>query len=331
MWTASGSDAFGLELELTERAEQLGFDAVFFGDRMLAEVGAGERGVYNSTHTELLVTLSALAARTSRIRLGSLVLVVPFRHPVQLAKMTASLDLLSKGRLILGVGSGWSDAEFAALAIDKREAAARLVEGIEVMRQLWRGEPAGYQGEFYSFDRLSVAPGPYRPEGPPIWLGSFSPGRRTIWEAPRLTAAVDRVLRRVGICADGWAPLLYSTRVARSIDPEFLGLAWQRVQEHAGNAGRAVEFVFSHWFYAIENAEDEAAARRALSWFFPGSFEQAKATYLIGSPEEIVEKAFRLVSRVDRLDWMIFTMLGPSLRQLELLHSRIVPLVRERS
>lgn len=330
VWTASGVDAFDLEIRLAETAEQHGFDAVFFGDRMLSHVGSGAQGVYDSTHTELFVTLSALAARTTTIHLGSLVLVVPFRHPVQLAKISASLDLLSKGRLILGVGAGWNETEFATLGIDPREAPRRLVEGIEAMRLLWTGKPVRYDGEYVRFDGIAVEPTPHRPGGPPIWLGSFSPAGRAIWELQRLTPPIEDVLERVGRYADGWAPLLYSTRVARCIDPELLGRAWERVQVHAAAAGRAdaVEFVFSHWFYAIETKQDEEDARRDLGFFFPGTFEEAKETYLIGSPEEIVQKAFRLTAHVDRLDWTVFTMLGPSERQLELLHSRITPLVR---
>src|SRR5271170_503452 len=85
VWLKSGLDAFGVVLDLAEEAERRGFDAIFFGDRMLAEVGDGGQGVYNSTHTEIFTTLSAIAARTSRVLLGSLILVVPFRHPVPLA------------------------------------------------------------------------------------------------------------------------------------------------------------------------------------------------------------------------------------------------------
>ncbi|MGH2945824.1 MAG: LLM class flavin-dependent oxidoreductase [Solirubrobacteraceae bacterium] len=330
VWTASGADAFDVQIGLTKQAEELGLEAVFFGDRMLASVGdESGRGVYESTHTELFVTLSALSARTSRIRLGSLVMVVPFRHPVQLAKLVASLDLLSRGRLILGVGAGWNPSEFEAMGIPREEAAARMVEGIECMRALWSGERVDYDGEHVRFRDVAIEPRPHRAGGPPVWLGSFSPIGRRIWERNEISPGVERVLARVGAHADGWAPLLYSTRVRRCIDPELLGRAWELVQLHAASAGRPpVEFVFSHWYYAIENAEDEAAARRDLGFFFPGTFEEARETYLIGSPEEIAEKVRGLSSRLDRVDWVVLTMLGPSERQLELLHSRVVPLLR---
>jgi probable F420-dependent oxidoreductase len=331
VWLASGADAFTVQRELTQRAEEMGLDAVFFGDRMLASVGdeAG-KGVYESTHTEMFVTLSALSAQTTTVQLGSLVLVVPFRNAVQLAKLTASVDLLSKGRLILGVGAGWNPSEFEVLGVPREQAAQRMVEGIEVMRALWTGESVSYDGQYVQLRDVRIEPLPHREGGPPIWLGSFSPIGRRIWERNEISPGVEQVLERVGAHADGWAPLLYSTRVRRSIDPGLLGRAWERVQTHAADAGRPpVEFVFSHWYYAIETPEDEAAGRLALGHFFPGSWEEAKETYLIGSPEAIVEKIRHLSAHLDEVPWVVLTMLGPSERQLELLHSRIVPLLRE--
>lgn len=331
VWTASGLSSFDVQIQLTKQAEEMGLDAVFFGDRMLASVGdeAG-KAVYKSTHTEMFVTLSALAAHTCRISLGSLVLVVPFRNPVQLAKLIGSVDLLSKGRLILGVGAGWNPAEFEVMGVPREQAAARMVEGIESMRALWTGEEVSYDGEYVKLRGVTLDPLPHRLGGPPIWMGSFSPVGRRIWERREISSAVDRVLARVGAHADGWAPLLYSTQVRRSIDPDLLGRAWERVQSHAADVGRSmVEFVFSHWYYAIETKKDEEAAHRALQCFFPGTFEEAKATYLIGSPAEIVEKVRHLSSRLDRVGWIVLTMLGPSERQLELLHSRLIPLLRQ--
>lgn len=329
VWTASGVDPFEIQLGLAEEAERMGFDAVFFGERILSHVGSGGQGIYNSTHTELFVTLSAMAARTTRIQIGSLVLVVPYRHPVLLAKMIASVDQLSRGRLLLGIGAGWNQTEFDVLGLDRRQAASLMNEGLECMKLLWTGEPVVYNGVHYQLNDISVEPTPFRKGGPPIWLGSFAPNGRAIWEGGGITPGVDKVLNRVGRLADTWVPLVYSSRVKRCIEPELLGETARRVQEHAAAAGRErVEFAFSHWFYAIENAQDEAEARRDLGVFFPGSFEEAKETYLIGSPEEIVAKVHRLTRHVDKVDWVVFTTLGPNRRQLELLYERILPLIK---
>jgi len=129
-WLPAGKDLFEVHIEMAVEAERLGFDGVFTVDRMLATAGTTAGMVYLSTAPEVLVTLSALAARTSRICVAPLVLVLPFRNPVQLAKITASLDLLSKGRLILPVGQGWNAAEFGVLGVNQKQAAGRMEETI---------------------------------------------------------------------------------------------------------------------------------------------------------------------------------------------------------
>ena len=329
VWLKSGVNPFDVQLALAEEADALGLDGIFFGDRMLAEVATDEAPIYQSTHTELFTTLSAFSTRAPRLHVGSLVLVVPFRNPVQLAKLTASLDLLSGGKLLLGVGAGWNTTEMGVLGVGLKEAAGRLEEGIEILRRLWTGKPVSYQGKYYQFSDIAVEPRPPRPGGPPIWLGSFSPRSRDVFENTDISVQTDRMLRRVGRYADGWVPMLYTTAVKHCIDPAMLGKTWRRVQKHAAAAGRpgAVRFQFSHWYYAIENAQDEAEARRDLGFFFPGSFEEARETYLIGTPAEIVRKVRHLTQQIEQVEWYIFTQLGPNSRQLRLLSEKVLPLL----
>lgn|GEM_PF-2830890 len=327
VWLKSGVNAFDTVLDLAQEAEDRGFDAIFFGDRMLAEVGESGKGVYNSTHTEIFTTLAAIAARTERVQLGSLVLVVPFRHPVPLSKTIASLDLLAEGRLLLGVGTGWNPKEFETLGVEKKDAAAMLEENVELMQRLWSGEPVDFDGRFHQLEGVAIEPTPHRDGGPPIWLGSFSPLQKSIWEN-EITASTGRGLERIGRMADTWIPLLYSTRFAHSIDPGILAEAWRRIEAAALAAGRgagAVDFAFSHWYYVLDSAADEADARRDLQAFFPGDFEEARETYLIGSPEEIVEKVRHICSEIGEPAWYVFTQLGNNQRQLDLLHSKVMP------
>jgi probable F420-dependent oxidoreductase len=325
--TVSGTDLFDKQIALAEQAEAAGIDAIFFGDRLLARVARQGQQIYNSTAAEIFTSLAAVAARTNRIQLGTLVVVVPFRNPVQLAKIVASLDVLSKGRLILGVGAGWNDAEFGVFGFPRQQAARRMTEGVEVMQQLWKGQPVNYEGKYFKFDGIAVEPVPFQKPGPPIWLGSWLPFRRPlIDDSGEVAPQWDRVLARVGRMADGWAPLVYSIVVKRCAEPALIGQAWQRVQQHAAEAGRpgAVKFVYSHHFYAIENSQDEQHAREDLA-IFTGTFEEAKQTYLMGSPDEIVERIRSMVSQVDRVDWYVLSALGPRPRQLELLQSQIIP------
>ena len=331
VWLNSGLDAFPVVLGLAEEAERRGFDAIFFGDRMLAEVGHGGQGVYNSTHTEIFTTLAAIAARTTHVLLGSLVLVVPFRHPVPLAKTVASLDLLSRGRLLLGVGAGWSPTEFEVLGVEKRDAAEIMEESMALMKQLWTGARVTFAGRFHRVDGVAVEPTPFHPGGPPIWVGGFSPLQRRIWEGEIASSAPTRPCAASG----GWPTrgCLYCIR--RTTDARSTrassAKAWSRIKAAAHEAGRVddtLSFAFSHWYYVLENDQDETEARRDLAAFFPGTFEEARETYLIGTPEEIVAKIRYLCSDIDAPDWIVFTQLGNNPRQLDLLDAKVLPMLR---
>lgn len=326
-WLPAGRDPFDVHVEMAVEAETLGFDAVFTVDRMLATAGTTAGMVYLSTAPEVFVTLSALAARTSRISVAPLVLVLPFRNPVQLAKMTASLDLFSKGRLLLPVGQGWNATEFGVLEVNQKQAATRMEETIEILRLLWRGQVASYRGKHFQFDDIAVEPTPFRAGGPPIWLGSqVDP---SYVKPPVSNPRLDRVFARVGRVADAWAPLVYSIPKRESVDPGVLRSAWDRVQQAATDAGRpnAVQFAFSHWYYIVESRQDEEAARRDVGCFFPGTWEEAKNTYLIGTPRVIRDKIRHITREIEPVSWYIFTALGPDVEQVRRLRSDVIPLL----
>lgn len=325
-WLPAGRDPFEVNIEMAVEAEKLGFDGVFTVDRMLATAGTTAGMIYLSTSPDVFVLLSALAARTSRISVGPLVMVLPFRNPVQLAKMTASLDLFSKGRLILAAGQGWNPTEFGVLGVNQNQAAGRMEETIRVIRLLWSGDPVSFQGKYFQLENIAVQPAPFRPGGPPIWLGSqIEPAHLSHAASTRL----DRVFDRVGRIADAWVPLVYSIPQRSSLDPAVIGSAWERVQQAAAGAGRpaAVEFGFSHWYHIVETREDEEAARRGIACFFPGTWEEARNTYLIGTPAQIRDKIRHLTQRIDRVSWYIFTALGPDVEQVRRLRSDVIPLL----
>jgi probable F420-dependent oxidoreductase len=119
---------------------------------------------------EPLAALSFVAARTKRVGLGTSVLVLPYRNPVLVASQAATLHLLSRDRLILGVGTGWMREEFEALGLDPAERGARTDEHIEVLRTLWRDDPASFEGRFTSFDDVVLGLPP-RGSTPPVWVG----------------------------------------------------------------------------------------------------------------------------------------------------------------
>jgi len=305
-----------------EQAERLGFDGAFVGDRMLSQATTqGGAVVYGASMLDATVALSAMAARTSRILLGPLVLVFPYRHPVQLAKTFASLDAASGGRLVLGAGIGWNAKEFEVLGIPMAGRGERFEESIEVVRRLWTGEPVTHEGQNWSFSEVQIVPPPTRPGGPPIWLASFSPAQALDW-TDELPPASQRQLDRVGRLADGWVPLVYSASSKRRLDPRTLALAWQLVLDSAAAADRTrqdLDFVFSDWGYVLEGRGAEERCKKALAKFFEGSWKDALRTYTIGTADEVLDKIRTHTAGIDRVDGYIFTPLSEEPEQMELL------------
>jgi probable F420-dependent oxidoreductase len=161
-----------------------------------------------------LPVLAAIAARTSRVRLGTGVLLAPLFDPLHLAAHAATVDLLSDGRLILGLGLGWREEEFAGYGVPMRERASRLEGHVAVLRQAWSDGLVTGDGRHFVYDGLNVTPKPARRGGPPIWLG----------------AGAEPAVRRAGRIADGY--------LAGPAQPEALRrrVAW--VREGAEAAGR---------------------------------------------------------------------------------------------
>src|SRR6476660_5929460 len=122
-----------------------------------------------------LMQLAQAAVVSRRLKLGTNVYLVPLRHPVPIAKQAATLDHLSEGRLIFGVGIGGEfPKEFEACGVPLRERGPRLGEAVEVMRKLWTGETVSHHGRFYQFADVKMTPSPRQPGGPPIWFGGRS-------------------------------------------------------------------------------------------------------------------------------------------------------------
>lgn len=148
-------------------AEAAGLHDVWVSDHLILPTGSTRPP--ERFHDPLTV-LTWAAACTSRVGLGTSVLVAPYRAPALLARSLASLDALSGGRVIAGVGSGWLEAEFAALGARCRQRGARTDEAIAVCRALWRGEDR-FDGRFTRFEGMCLQPGPARLGGPPVWVG----------------------------------------------------------------------------------------------------------------------------------------------------------------
>jgi probable F420-dependent oxidoreductase len=158
-------------LAMAKAAEDVGFDTLWLGDHLLYRYADGSmRGPW-----EVWTTLSALAASTSRIRLGPLVASTAFHAPAMLAKLAATVDEISGGRLILGLGAGWNETEFRAFGFPFDNRISRFEEAFTIIRTLLRDGAIDFDGRFFQARDAELLPSPARPGGPPLMVGSIGP------------------------------------------------------------------------------------------------------------------------------------------------------------
>ena len=177
----------GLE-EIARAADELGYDSIWTTDHVMMPKGYEEP--YGHIY-EALLTLAYLAPLARRVELGTSVIVLPPRNPVLIAKETATLDALSGGRFIFGVGAGWMEQEFRWLNSEFGNRGQRFDEYLRAIRELWTADDPRFEGEHVRFSDSLFSPRPVRPGGPPIWLGGGS----------------RAALRRTAQLADAWHPV----------------------------------------------------------------------------------------------------------------------------
>ena len=188
--------------KLAEKADALRYASLFVTDHVVIPTSNNSTYPYSPTgrfagdwtngYLEPIALMGVLAGLTSRVKLGTSVLVVPYRNPVVTAKMLATIDVLSRGRVTVGVGVGWLREEFQALGapdFDRRGAVGD--EYLRIFKTLWTQDPASFRGEFYRFDAIRCLPHPTQKPHPPIWIGGHS----------------KAALRRVARLGDGWHPV----------------------------------------------------------------------------------------------------------------------------
>jgi probable F420-dependent oxidoreductase len=200
--------------EFAERAERAGYGSLWTFQRLLVPEGSGMDPVYQSV-LDPMVALGFAAARTSRIRLGAALVNLPFVSPALLAKQAASVDVLSGGRLDLGLGIGWLPQEFTASGATTARRGARTEEYLAVLRTLWADEVSSFDGEFYTIPPGRQYPKPIQKPGPPVLLGGLA----------------RPAMERAGRLADGW---ITSSRADLSAIKEAAGV----IQDAAAEAGR---------------------------------------------------------------------------------------------
>ncbi len=275
----------------THGAEGSMLDAGDLGDMAAAAEAAGFEGFTLTEHpapsaawlragghqtVDPFVALGYAAARTERITLMTYLTVAPYRNPLLLAKAAATLDLLSGGRFVLGVGTGYLKGEFRALGVDFDERNRRFDEALEVMRLHWSGEPFDYEGADFSARGVQALPAPSGPI--PIWIGG--------------NAAITR--RRVAATADGWMPMLGSDELLATTRTPGVGglegLAEKIAEVKAAAGDRDLAFVLAHHDRGLADAPTTDPDRHRAVF---ASYAAAGITHTVLLPPKLEPPAGR--------------------------------------
>jgi probable F420-dependent oxidoreductase len=300
------------------RAEDLGFDCAVSIDHLLRTPPA-----YACTWLEPIALLSALTGVTRTLRLGTMVLVLPLRNPVSFAKEWATLDLLSRGRTILGIGVGWHEAEFALMGVPHRERGARMNEAIELVRALWARDHVTYEGTYYRVRDLTIDPKPAQAPHPPIWIGGGSQPFEKVYG--QTVTNIDPVLRRVAKYADTWVPHSSAT-------PEMVRGDWEKVRRFAREAGRDPERigrVYSNFIWVLKKGEKPESATPHFAVYSGMDLDYWRTHYLLGEAEELAERISARIAALDGgVDTIVLNPLDWGTEQLELIAGEVLPRVR---
>ena len=236
---------------LARRGEELGYDCLSIGDHVLVPQAIASQYPYteggefpdapSGEALELLTLISFLAGQTSKIRLVSGVLIVPYRSPLLAAKILATLDVLSQGRLVVGIGVGWMREEFEALGSPPfEERGAVTDEYLRAFKELWTSDNPSFEGKYVHFDNINFLPKPVQKPYPPIWVGGES----------------RPALRRTAELADGWYPLGSNPTYPMGT-PQQLAAGIERLASYARRFGRdPAEIEIVYWPSQFELKKD---------------------------------------------------------------------------
>lgn len=248
------------------RMEELGYESVWVWDHVLLGVEPC------FPILESLSVLTAVAARTERIRIGTGVLVLPARNPVMLAKQLSSIDQISNGRLTLGVASGWYKREFDALGVPFNKRGNIMDMNLEILTRLWTEDSVTGSYPPYELANAVMQPKPVQKPRPPIFIGGY----------------VDRVLKRAGVAGDGWLTYYYTA--------EGFVKSWDKVRRFAEEAGKDPDTLKSINQLPIyvgksrKDVEEPMYKWLTTEWDFAGWSDSTTDSAILGTPDECIEQ-----------------------------------------
>jgi probable F420-dependent oxidoreductase len=279
----SDRELYAEALSLAVEAERLGFDSVWTSEHHFVD---------DAYLPSVLPLSAAIAARTSRVLIGTGLLLAPLHEPIRIAEDAAVVDLISGGRLVLGIGLGWRAEEFEALGVPLRDRAHRLEDSVTVYRQAWSGGLVS-GGDHVSYPDVPVRPLPARPGGPPIWIGGLS----------------EAAIRRAGRIADGFmatevtpAELAEQVAIARAarVDagPFEISVHVPTFPWHGDDAWEIVRP--HHWYVSWKYDDMDEARHRAGEGPEPPEIDDAldealREQIVLGTPEQVIDRIRELV------------------------------------
>ena len=252
-------------VEYGVRVEELGYDSLWVWDHILLGVEP------HFAILDALTTLTAISARTSRIKLGTGILVLPLRNPVALAKQLSSMDQFSGGRLIMGMASGWYKREFDAMGIPFNRRGKLMDENLEILKRLWTEKMVDGKYTAHDISAAVMSPKPAQPRIP-ILIGGY----------------VDKVLQRAATVGDGWLTYFYS--------PESFAKSWAKIRNFANEGGKDPEKLLNASQLPIMIGPSKSAVRDEMmdwlnkEWDFPAHSDCSRESAIMGSIDECVEQ-----------------------------------------
>jgi probable F420-dependent oxidoreductase len=279
--------------KFVERAEALGYDSLWVQEQMITDVAI----------LEPVALLTYVAALTSRVRLGTAVLLTVVRNPVELAKTLATIDQLSRGRLIVGVGIGGPTTPHEIFGVPREQRGKRFVEGLKVMKALWTQPKATVSGEFWNFTDVPMEPKPAQKPHPPIWFG----------------ARTELGLKRAVRLADGWMGPGSSSSAEFVKHMELVRRLLEKEKRDPAT------FSISKRVYIAVDDDREVAEQRLRRWFGARykSPDMAPQVSIFGSRAECVDKLGELVKA--GAQHLLLDPVYDHVEQMELLAAEVVP------
>jgi alkanesulfonate monooxygenase SsuD/methylene tetrahydromethanopterin reductase-like flavin-dependent oxidoreductase (luciferase family) len=291
-WRKPFPQFYAEQLRQTQVAEALGYDTIWLTEHHFAEDG------YSPS---LLPIAGAIAGMTSRVRIGTFLLLLPLHNAVRVAEDAATVDIIANGRFDLGLGQGYSPSEFEGYGIPRKERASRMEEGIEVIRGMWTQDPFSYQGKHYNLKNISMVPKPAQTPHPPLWIGASQP--KAIERAARLgchflgggdsasQSVYDAALRTHGRDPkDYHAAQLRWAYVAPTYEQ-----AWNDVQDH-------LHYMLTWYGRWVAEAKDFAGAEKLAqlppATEFRNVTEQLIGRPIVGTPEQVGRQIETMTQRI---------------------------------